>query len=251
MGVSFTSLAFYNDPTSTIEKTYLFYFEIYLLCACGIGFLTMMVGFVGWMGSWRKSSCLMNMQIIMLFFSIFVKLAFFGGALIWLKNPINIEGITTIKSEIIATKELYNPAAVDTDPGISQMLVGSFFSSSYTDEEKRDWKIKNAWDKMQEGGQCCGFNGPDDWSTNSHFLTDKVPEACCINSEDVVEDVELGNHCPKSSGFTTGCEPDYTYNSYVLMALFGLLTIFELIGAIFSCEVKDRFETQRKYNPFH
>ena len=109
-----------------------------------LGFVLLIVSFVGCNGLCRESTCMMKTFSILLSFVLIGQVAFVVGVYI-------LEG------------------------DVFSMIEGGMKEKLEDYNEGRNGSIAIFWNKVQEQFTCCGIEGPNDWED------DTIPGTCCQN----------------------------------------------------------------------
>lgn len=98
----------------------------------------------------------------------------------------------------------------------TEELARETFKDYSTNEE-----VKKGWDTFQQAFECCGVDGPGDWTKE----TLPVPNSCCASN----------STCTVVTAFDVGCKERVSTMFWILAGVaFGILLI-ELLALIFSC----------------
>ncbi|XP_017893684.1 CD63 antigen-like [Ceratina calcarata] len=106
--------------------------------------------------------------------------------------------------------------------------------------------IRKSWDIMQHDLECCGMNGPSDWSTSGSFAENNIPISCC-------KEVPEGSKCDVNSIsiHSEGCMKSLQKAIERNVLIFGGvgigIAIVQLMGVIFACclarSIRREYET--------
>ncbi|XP_033230609.1 CD63 antigen-like [Belonocnema kinseyi] len=150
--------------------------------------------------------------------------------------------------------------ALELGAGISGYImrgkVGTMLESRMNGtmhQYNEDEKVKNSWNIMQHDLDCCGINGPADWS-KAGFRDNTLPISCCQN-------VPMKNTTDKNSRGTCdmnsisvrdkGCVNklrSFIEDKAVVLGGVGVgIALVQLIGVIFACclarSIRREYET--------
>ncbi|XP_032669102.1 CD63 antigen-like isoform X1 [Odontomachus brunneus] len=108
-----------------------------------------------------------------------------------------------------------------------------------------DESIRQSWDIMQHDLQCCGINGPTDW-TQLGTVNNIIPESCC-------KELPTQGKCDSNSIhlYESGCmvrlEAAIESSALILGGVGVGVAIVQLIGVIFACclarSIRREYET--------
>ncbi|CAG0896941.1 unnamed protein product [Darwinula stevensoni] len=133
-------MEFANDPTMRAGAIF----------AIVVGIVTVFFSFLGCCGALRESSCLL------ITYAVLTSLALMGVGAV----------------SIVAF--LFESVVGDS---MMQALVDGM--GEYDEGENGNYNTV-AWDTLQQMGQCCGIDGPEDWGQRKPFSDDgAVPKSCC------------------------------------------------------------------------
>jgi len=205
-----------------------YYLGAYIIL--GIGGLVTIMGFLGCCGAWKESPWMLGTFFAFLVIILFAEVT--TGVMVYFHET-NYEKL------------------VDTS-------IQSTVKHKYTDN---DTTTQKTFDMIQEGLECCGYEGPGDWSrsiyNNYDFsgqeiggikhqgATFKIPRSCCVTPESVVcrqtvRDATLATNGKFTSSniYTDGCAQkmkSFLEEHLVYVVGIGLAIIFmEIFGMLCS-----------------
>lgn len=124
-------------------------------------------------------------------------------------------------------------------------MVESRLNTTMEDYSTKD-DIRKSWDIMQHDLECCGMNGPSDWSMTGVFADNTVPLSCC-------REVAEGSKCDVNSVsvYASGCMGklrDAIEHNVLILGGVGIgIAIVQLMGVIFACclarSIRREYET--------
>ncbi|XP_056453903.1 LOW QUALITY PROTEIN: CD82 antigen-like [Gadus chalcogrammus] len=178
----------------------------------GVGALTMSMGFFGCIGAVYEIRCLLGLYFTCLLLILIAQVT--AGVLVYYQQ----EQLKTELSNII-----------------NGMLV------NYTGQNKT---TDQTWDYIQRTMQCCGWNGPGNWSENLVIKnsTGSMYSCSCRNETQPGTSVAESGLCDSLSAklpvFETGCESSVEGwlhdNMGVILGICVAVAVVELLGMILS-----------------
>lgn len=159
----------------------------------GVGGLIFIVGFLGCCGACMESKCMLIMYTI---FLVVLLAAEITAAILAIVYQSDIEA--ELNNEILDSLQYY----------------GLEDQKAFTE----------AWDKMQQGQECCGYNDSGDWDGD-------IPWSCCENANE-------GDACSSGDAFTAGCKDKIVAwiedNMAIIVGVAFAVVGVEIFGIIFA-----------------
>lgn len=100
--------------------------------------------------------------------------------------------------------------------------------------------VTQTWDLIQKEYKCCGITTYTDWA-NTPFAgtTGKVPDSCCIQSDDGSVTTNCGENPSKDTIYVEGCfakfKGDIVSNVAVAVGIGSGIAVLMLLGIIIAC----------------
>jgi len=173
-----------------------------------VGIIVMIVGFVGCLGAWKESQCLLMTFFILLLLIFILELT--AGILGYLYRG-KVE--TEVKKDLVKELDNYGQSGQEG--------------------------LTNTWDRLQTEEQCCGVNNYTDWSS---WNETRLPDSCCVQHT-----TGCGEDMSDLTKFhQTGCamklEALLGDNLYLIGGVGVAIAVIQILGMIFSlflcCEVR-------------
>lgn len=171
------------------------------------GALVMVIGFFGCCGAIKNNKCMLTTYVILVGLIFALEIA---------------AGVLAYTNKGKFTEELKTNLNV---------VFKNYGKPDQTDAEKA---MQKALDWFQEEVQCCGVNGPDDWT--SSFLK-KIPSSCCPGTPTV---------CTKPFAYQMGCwkKGDDWVSSNIVNGAgvaigIAVVQLFVMIAACCLCRAKN------------
>ncbi|XP_050445982.1 CD63 antigen-like [Cataglyphis hispanica] len=106
--------------------------------------------------------------------------------------------------------------------------------------------IRRSWDIMQHDLQCCGMNGPVDWSRIG-FEGSNVPESCCKEISSQSNSCDANSIQVNGDGCMWKLQSAIENNAMILGGVGIGIALIQLIGVIFACclarSIRREYET--------
>lgn len=201
LGVGITALAGDASQLNQLLDTNLYTGVAIVITIAGA--LIVLISFLGCCGAFQESKCLLStfFCLVLLLFVVVAAVAIAGF--------------------VMGRDALIN--------NISKELKESI--GKYNDEEA----VKKSWDFLQENFQCCGAEGPLDWS--SELGPTIVPTSCCKRGSDG----EPGTCTAVLNSYSTGCVQkmrDFVErNSSLFGGIAIAVAVLLLLSMIVSCAI--------------
>ncbi|XP_011267955.1 CD63 antigen [Camponotus floridanus] len=121
--------------------------------------------------------------------------------------------------------------------GIAAAVFKNDFSMAMKDTLKESMKNyteadKMAWDNVQKKLQCCGVDGPNDWSPANGFMSN-FPSSCCIQDDQLIN-CRLDNVAYREGCFSK-LEMRVHKGATVLIGVGIGIAFVEIAGIILAC----------------
>ncbi|XP_054256247.1 CD82 antigen [Indicator indicator] len=191
----------------------------------GIGFLTMLMGFLGCLGAVKEIRCLLGLYFSCLMIILITQVT--AGLVIYFQKQMYSDLSSDVSRIVQHWIEDYDPTA---------------------DGQKKD--LQEVWDYVQKQLDCCGWNGAEDWERNEILLNQslsKYPCTCSNHSKDAEENKgfcfmpEPVNGTATSAdwpvheqGCTDGVEIWLRDNLGIILGVCTGVAVIELVGMILS-----------------
>lgn len=121
--------------------------------------------------------------------------------------------------------------------GIAAAVFKNDFSMAMKDTLKESMKNyteadKMAWDNVQKKLQCCGVDGPNDWSPANGF-TSSFPSSCCMQDMQVI--CQISSTLVYKEGCFSKLEMRVHKGASVLIGVGIGIAFIEIAGIILAC----------------
>ncbi|XP_020291393.1 CD63 antigen [Pseudomyrmex gracilis] len=120
--------------------------------------------------------------------------------------------------------------------GIAAAVFKNDFSMVMKDSLKESLKTyseadRQAWDNVQKKLQCCGVDGPSDWTSS----TLSFPSSCCMEDSQVIGSCQMGSTMMYREGCFNKLEMRVQKSATVLIGVGIGIAFIEIAGIIFAC----------------
>lgn len=173
--------------------------------------ILLLIGFLGCCGAFRKSACMLNTYAFVMVISILLQIA--AAAVIFFYS-------SDVTSVVVKILDKYDPNPSPND--VTQATVNQFV------------------DNLQNGRDCCGWEGTNDYQTNT-FLnpnstdTFTLPSSCCVNSENNT------TVCTNTStDIGAACAESLRGMGWALGGVVIGVVVVELLATIGACYIKKK-----------
>jgi len=170
--------------------------------------ILLLIGFLGCCGAFRKSACMLNTYAFVMVISILLQIAAAAVVFFYSSDVTNV---------VVTILDKYDPNVTDDDG--PQAAINQFV------------------DNLQNGRDCCGWEGPQDYKTNE-FLnpnstdTFTLPSSCCVT------DNSTATCTTTSTDIGEACSASLRGMGWALGGVLLGIVFVEILATVGACYVK-------------